>query len=277
MLETFFTRFEADEPRQKMNELFDEYMAHWTPRRMTATQIASRCVWSKPNHTRNRHLPTSGEGIPSYVRDIGIGSQLRCDWEAYVAAHEQLEEEVLGPAADKLKEALAKVQETVRTHVDQRRQITDASRRTLRGGAKVDRNPGCRGSRGGGRKGFGGARTRTWAMADVKDTVDAVRAEIQRTDLASMSPAAVERTRRKLEQKIDAVAGRYREELQSVSQQLLDVRVAREECGETPISNGEITGAIEEEVLALREAADADAELVQLGMVLRPLPMNSMR
>ncbi len=105
-------------------------------------------------------------------------------------------------------------------------------------------------------------------MSEVKDVVDSVRAEMQRIELGELSPAAVGRIRRQLEGKIESVASRYREDLQGALQQLLDLKFTRDESGEPPISTGEMAGAIEEEVLALREAADADAELVQLGMAL---------
>ena len=106
------------------------------------------------------------------------------------------------------------------------------------------------------------------AIADVKDAIDAVNAELQRTNVSELPPKAVEKLRTELERKIEVVVSRHREVLEDARQQLLDVNVGTQAGDEPAISGAEMTGAIEEEVLALREAADADAELVQLGMAL---------
>ena len=268
-VEAFFVQVEANEPENDVEQLFREIQG----------ELDSATTDRDPDRAATRLIEAEsyaeqalGDLRKKYTisrpRDVGLSSQLRRDWESCVSARQHLEEEVFAPAAEKLTETIGKAQKAPKVHVDQRRRL-----QTLIGELSTEVQKTISTQAAQVREAADSRRTEAQdlarrAMIEVKTTIDYVRAEMQRIDLGDVSPTAVNRIRRQLERKIDSTASRYREDLGSARQQLIDLKFTRDEGDETPISSGEITGAIEEEVLALREAADADAELVQLGMAL---------
>jgi len=268
-LDKFFELIEADEPKQEIATVLNE------------VQQALNAAKNERNPDRAAELLITAEGYAeqrlgelrkrhsiSKPRDIGFGVAIRREWEAYLSERERLETDVFAPAEQKIHETIGIAAKAATIHVDQRRRL-----QTLIGemAGKIDRDlKGC------------AENTRQTAdtkqaevhklahraLTEVKDTIDKVRADLQRVDLSGLTPASIDSFRGELERKIDVAATHHRELLESVRQQLLDVKLEPDSDGGPIISAGEITGALEEEVLALREAADADAELVQLGMAL---------
>jgi signal transduction histidine kinase len=106
------------------------------------------------------------------------------------------------------------------------------------------------------------------AVLETRQVLESVRIELQRTDLENASSDVVEACRRRLEAKMNTSLQSQRSILSSAAQQLREVTLQGGGGPGVTISPGEITGALEEELLAMREAAEADAELVQLGMAL---------
>ena len=268
-LETFFAQIEANEPNNKVAELFRDLQRELDlartepdPDRAAVRMIDAEAYAEHTlNELRKRYMV-------SRPREIGLNSQLRRDWESYVAAQEQLETEVFAPTNNKLREMIGKTREAAQIYIDQRQRL-----HTLIGelSSEVQKTISTRVAEvreAAQSKQIEVNELAKKALIEVKDAIDSVRAELQRKDLGGLSPKDVEQIREQLERKIDSAASHHREALENTRQQLLDVRLTRDENGELPISSSEITGVIEEEVLALREAADADAELVQLGMAL---------
>jgi signal transduction histidine kinase len=182
--------------------------------------------------------------------------------------HAQLEEEEFTPASEKLRGLVGTAAKAAQVHVDQRKrlqtliselsvevtksiqvQATDTKQIAEERESQV-------------------RQLAQAAIVEMKDTIDGVRAELQRVNFSDFNASAVEKLKERLQGKIDSVARRQQELLENAKQQLVEMKVGGANGDELVISAGEITGAIEEEVLALRESADADAELVQLGMAL---------
>lgn len=268
-LENFFKQVDDDQPNQEISEL------------LTDVGQALNSAKAEKNSDRAAGLLIEAESFAEHrldelrrrysvarPRDIGFSTALRREWEGYVSERERLEGEIFSPAAQQLHDTIGTAASAARVQVDQRRRL-----QALIGELAI-RTEKVIGEHAGAARRIADERqaevlelTRK-ATTEVRDVIDSVRAELQRVNLSDMTPAVVDRLRAELERRIDSTATNHRQALENARQQLMEVSISSEKPGELAISSGEITGAIEEEVLALREAADADSELVQLGMAL---------
>lgn len=201
----------------------------------------------------------------SRPRDIGLGRQLTRDWEAYARERERLDEEVFTPAESKLRETIAKSATKAQLQIDQRRRlqaliskVAQESQKTLRTYADDAEDK------------FQNTAAHVTdlvrrAKSEVQQAITDVQAELQRLNFDELSQGAIEELQQAFETKIDSRARQQCEALRRTSERLLQVEAAN---ADDDFSEAEMTGALEEELLATREQADANAELVQLGMAL---------
>ncbi len=201
-------------------------------------------------------------------RGVGLTKQLRRDWEAYVNEYSRLETEVFGPAAERITETIGNVAREAQIYVDQRRRLKAIldnvvhKTRTIMNKEVQDTNRTATETR---KKVLDIARN---AIAEMNQTIEKVTAEFSRQNLAEMATESIEKLRGDMEADIASVARRNRDILEHVRNQLADaVAFETDEAGEF-ITNIEMDEAIDEELLALREQADLDADLAQLGMTI---------
>jgi signal transduction histidine kinase len=264
-LEIFFTRLQANEPQRDLDELFQDVertlnnaRAGQNPDRI-ATSLIDAEVYSE-----NLLGGLRKSYSISRPRDIGMSTALRREWEAYTSERKRLEEQIFTPAANRLRETIDTATAGVR-HLDQRRRlqalIDEASTTSERG----IRSTATELRRITGEKQEEIQKLTQQAIAQVKDAIGSVQAELQRVDLSALRRNAIDKFRGDLQNKIESITERNQAMLVSVRDQLatIDLAVAADPDA---ITAGEMTGALEEEVLALRDAADANTEFVQLGM-----------
>jgi signal transduction histidine kinase len=266
-LESFFARLQTNEPQRDVDELFQDVerslnnaKAAQNPDRI-ATSLIDAEVYAENLLAALR----KSYAIPR-PRDIGLSTALRREWEAYTSERKQLEEQIFTPAADKLRETIDAASGGVR-HLDQRRrvqalidEISTKSERGIRSAATELRRVADE-------KQEEIQKFAHLAISQVKDAINSVQAELQRMDLSALQRNAVDKFRDDLQSRIETLTERNQATLVSIRDQLMaiDLAVAADPDA---ITSGEMTGALEEEVFALRDAADANTELVQLGMAL---------
>lgn len=268
-LEKFFVKIEGDEPRSDVAVIIEglDRELERTRNQQDNDRAAIRLIEAEASAIR----ALCGLGKKYMVtrpREIGLSSQLRRDWESYLVAREELEAEVFMPAMEKLNLMISNMADKASIKVDQRKRLqtlveersAEAQKSIANQVAELRKSADLR------LQEFESFSKNSLSI--IKEHMEEVRAELNRLDLTDLQPSEIEHIRQTFELKIDRAANRLRDALESAQQQLLDVRVNAGEGDEPSISSGEITGVIEEEVIALREAADADAELVQLGMAL---------
>jgi signal transduction histidine kinase len=102
---------------------------------------------------------------------------------------------------------------------------------------------------------------------DMRNTANTVEAEFNRSDIFDQSRHAIELVRHQWENRILDEARLLNEVLVYLLAQVENINWFRDEDGYL-IGEAEITSALEEEVLALREKAEVDLELTQLGMAI---------
>ena len=104
-------------------------------------------------------------------------------------------------------------------------------------------------------------------IADLETKLNEIVQQVQRTDLSALSDAEVVQLRLAFDSEIDALASEKETILDAIVEQLRSIIVAPDNTGQI-ITQLDVAGAIEEEMLALQERADADLELTQLGMAI---------
>jgi signal transduction histidine kinase len=198
-------------------------------------------------------------------RDIGLGRQITRDWEAYLRERERLDKEVFTPAEIKIRDIIGDAATRARLQLDKRRRlqtilqkVADQSQKEVRKQADETRN----------KIDSTAEQVRDLArqaIRELQETITAVQVDVQRANVTDLSPTDFEDLQAQLETRIELTARKQREALQRTTEQLLQVKAV---TGDEDFSEGEMTGALEEELLAIRGQADANAELVQLGMAL---------
>ena len=105
------------------------------------------------------------------------------------------------------------------------------------------------------------------AIADLETELTEIAQKVQRTDLSALTDAEVVQLRLDFDSEIDAIASEKEAHLDAIAEQLQAIVVDPDGSGQI-ITQVDVAGAVEEELLALRELADADLELTQLGMAI---------
>ena len=104
-------------------------------------------------------------------------------------------------------------------------------------------------------------------MGNLETELNEVAQQVQRTDLSALSDAEVVQLRLDFDSEIDTIASQKETQLVAIAEQLQAIVVDPDESGQIA-THLDVVGAVEEELLALQERADADLELTQLGMAI---------
>jgi signal transduction histidine kinase len=195
---------------------------------------------------------------------IALGKELQRDWDAYVLEHQRLEAEVFAPFEQQVATTLGTVAEQARVYVDQRKRLEERIK-SLANERKKDLAEAVR------QTNATAADTRQTVLTITErarialdETVRAIQADLNRTDLAGMDPAKIDEMRRKWEDQLTDIEGRHRDALMSARDMLASLAEnLRASDGEEP---AQVMQAMEERMMALEEQADEDFEMVQLGL-----------
>ncbi|MCE7986110.1 MAG: ATP-binding protein, partial [Caldilinea sp. CFX5] len=103
--------------------------------------------------------------------------------------------------------------------------------------------------------------------SEFNDAVSASFNEVNQIDVVKADEANIIEQRIAVEENLLVTAEKLRQALRTLATQLIDVQWAEDE-NVGVVQTADMTAALEEEVLALRERADTDLELVQLGMAI---------
>ncbi len=198
-------------------------------------------------------------------RGVGLTKKLEREWEAYRMEHTRLEEKVFAPFVKEIGETLDSMAAQANLYIDQRRRlqeliqnIADKQNALMRTEATAlqkttedTKNIAVNSAR--------------FALKDLRDAIEAVKKDLALRDLRELQPEQIEGVLRSTyEQRIDAVVLRNTEKLGAVRELLASIAEGLEQRME--ISQLDMTEAMETELQSLREQADTDEELVQLGL-----------
>lgn len=195
---------------------------------------------------------------------VALGRELQRDWDAYVIERQRLETEVFAPFEEQVASTLGAVAEQARVYVDQRKRLEERIK-SLADERKKDLAEAVQQTN----ATASDTRQTVFTITErarlaLDETVRAIQADLNRTDLSGMDPERIEGMRRKWEKQLTEIEGRHRDALMAARDMLASLAEnLRASDGEAP---AQIMEAMEERMLALEEQADEDFEMVQLGL-----------
>lgn len=197
------------------------------------------------------------------ARGFAVPATLRRNLAAHRAEYAHLESQVLRPAYELIEETVSKATRTL--DADRRRRF-DAATEDSRESAK--RSVAARGRES--REQLEETATQVSdavrrAITSLESELNGIAQRIQRTDLSNQTDEEVVQLRLSLDSEIDAIASEKEAQLDAISEQLRAIVVDPDEFGQI-VTQVDVAGAVEEELLGLQERAEADLELTQLGM-----------
>lgn len=201
-------------------------------------------------------------------RGVGLTKSLRRDFEAYRLESERLDKQVLDVARKRVEEIVAIAADRARIAIDRRirfdRALEELGDRARKGTQYETRSA---------REAANEAQARVAqltreSLSDVEHKVREVLARASRLNVVSMADDEFVAARTQMELEILQVAESEQRLLNEVAEQLRAI-VWTDNDGADAVTHHEMSAALEEELLALRERSEADLELVQLGMAIQ--------
>lgn len=200
----------------------------------------------------------------SKPRGVGLTKTLQRDWDAYLRELQRLEEELFLPLSKEVAASLGKMAEEARIYIDQRRRLKELIKQVA-----DNRESEVKSEAGMLEKTAGDTRriaidTARKAIQEFRSIVKKVEIDFAEQDLTDISPQKAEEIREQYELRIEDIGqrnteslGRIREMLTNISENLIQ---------SSDIGHLDMVEAMDQELQGLREQADTDSELVQLGL-----------
>jgi hypothetical protein len=192
---------------------------------------------------------------------------LENDWDAYREEYEKLESNLFEPTVNKISEMLDNYAMKNELEINRRLRLEQSIDILIRE-ARTKTNLEAKETRAKLKEVQGNLLKLTReVMADTDDTVKDVLSEIARMDISEIEDTELVSKRSELEAQIISEAERNEEVLESIRLQLENIIWIKDKTGEI-ITSTDINEALEEELFDLKERANLDLELSQLGMAI---------
>ena len=189
------------------------------------------------------------------------------DWDAYREEYEKLESNLFEPTVNKISEMLDNYAMKNELEINRRLRLEQSIDILIRE-ARTKTNLEAKETRAKLKEVQGNLLKLTReVMADTDDTVKDVLSEIARMDISEIEDTELVSKRSELEAQIISEAERNEEVLESIRLQLENIIWIKDKTGEI-ITSTDINEALEEELFDLKERANLDLELSQLGMAI---------
>lgn len=197
-------------------------------------------------------------------RGVGLTKQLARDWSAYQQEKERLEVELFSPLSKEIADDLGKMAAEARVYIDQRRRL-----KKLINQVSVNRESEVKTEANMLEKSAAETRriaidTAKNAIREFKNVVKKVEVDFAEQDFVDISPQQAEEIRANYELRIEEVGKRNAESLGRIREMLTSISENLENTAD--IEHLDMVEAMDQELQGLREQADTDAELIQLGL-----------
>ena len=198
-------------------------------------------------------------------RGFALSRALRRNLAAHRTQYAKLESEVLGPAYTVIEGTVSDA--TRELDASRRRRFDDAAEDAWRSARRIvtARGRASREQLSETSEQVTDAVRR--AITDLESELNEISQRVQRTDLSSLSDTEIVQLRLGFDSEIETIASMKEAQLEVIAEQLRAIVVDPDDSGQI-ITQVDVAGAVEEELLALQERADADLELTQLGMAI---------
>jgi len=198
---------------------------------------------------------------------VGLTEDLYRDWLVYSAEVENLNRVVFSQAEMEISEIVSEAAHKLEYLLDRKGRIERLLHETVDSSVSaLDETIRATGHE------LDAARSRVaellqQASGRMRQFESQIGAEIADLDVVSMTANQLDAFRQRWQQSVAETSGRYREALDYICAQLRDIRWTQDASGYV-IGSADMKAVLEEEVLALRDKAEAELELVQIGMAI---------
>ena len=259
-------RLRSDEPQRTVVRVLDQFMNELNGAMLLADPDGKlRAILQAERAARTQLSELRDELRVPQPRGFALSRDLRRNLAAHRAEHANLDNELLRPAYTTVEEAISKA--TGDLDAGRRRRFDAAAEDAWRSArrAVTARGRASREQLHATSDQVTGAVRR--AIADLESELNEIAQRVQRSDLSALTDADVVQLRLDFDSEIDAITSAKEAQLDAIVEQLQAITVDPDESGQI-ITQLDIAGAVEEEMLGLQERAEADLELTQLGMAI---------
>ncbi|MDP8239285.1 MAG: ATP-binding protein [Candidatus Hatepunaea meridiana] len=198
-------------------------------------------------------------------KGVGFSKKQNSEWKAYVNSSKNLKDELFAPVRKRLDISIGHLAKEANIELDLRKRFEKSLNRQakialkdvkessneIRDAANVLRQNIVEITRD--------------SIKHVDTTIREVSQELQALDFEGLSDEEIVDKKTELESRVDEAFEKRQEQLENIRQQLLAVNIFPDESGRI-IGINETNEALEEELVALKEDAETNLELIQLGM-----------
>ena len=263
-LEDCAARLSSSEPQESVEAALAQVMQAVDAATLLRDPDAKLRTILEAERTARSQISELGSGLRvPQPRGFALSRDLRRNLAAHRTEYARLEIEVLRPAYAAIEDTISKA--TRGLDVSRRRRFDTAAEDAWRSArqAVTARERASREQLHATSENITEAVRR--AIVNLETELNEVAQRVQRTDLSILTDAEVVQLRLALDSEIDVIASEKEAQLDAIADQLRTIVVDPDDSGQI-ITQVDVAGAVEEELLALQERADADLELTQLGM-----------
>ena len=265
-LETFFESVKNGEPEKDIQKLIEliERELDIALKKQDLDELIQAFIDTESS-TRKQLEEIRNKYKVVKPRGFVPGKLLQHDFESYQSEISRLETEIFSPATDKINKIINDAAYEHNILIDKRRRLQRSLTDVINNAKNTTRSK--------------TSETKKIAedvenivikltkdiLIETEDEINNVMSEFAKLDVSNLDDSTIASKKIALETPIVDKVEKNKDVLESIQEQLKDI-VTRNEDGKAVPSSIEITAAYEDELLALKEKAEMDLELTQLGM-----------
>lgn len=264
-LERFFKQIEQGEPQKELQLLLESLKRDFvsvsqikdsdqaTQEFLNIESIARK----KIDNLRNKYKVMRSKGF-------AMGKNLKFDWDAYLQEAEKLENTLFIPATQNIEEIIHQAETEYHFEIDRRRRLERAFNDIIEDTKKTTNNKTRETKELLNELSDNVVTLTREIMVNTENDIKEAMSEFAKMNVSEMDDAKLVSERTKLESKILSDAEKNKRVLETIQAQLESITWTKDNTGNT-ITSVDITESMEDELLTLKERADSDLELSQLG------------
>jgi len=261
-LESFFSLYDESAPEKDSFKIVENLTEQLTAARAIENQHQAAREFLAIEEQSVEQLKSLMGKYKISKPKIGLSKKTLKDWDDYQNAFVSLQEKVFKPIQATIEQEITLAAKEARLELDRRVRIATALRAREKE-ATVATNTETKKTK----ESLDTVTTETkraisQSMITVKDEIARVLSDFSRLNITEFPDEEIVKKRTELEEKIEEVKDREGEFLIGIRNQLEAIRLDGE------ISQLDQLEAIEQKVITLEEAADADLQLIQMGMAI---------
>ncbi|CAK8721549.1 Histidine kinase domain-containing protein [Candidatus Electrothrix laxa] len=264
-LDDFFQKTSQKLPEAELDALRLQIHARMKAASTMKNQDEAAEELLKAENEANSRLNAIGKNYQvAKPRGVGLTKQLQRDWAAYQQEQERLDSEVFSPFSKEVSEGLGKMAEEARLYIDQRRRLKNLIKQVSDNRESKVKSEAAMLERTAAETRRIAIDTARKAIQEFRNIVKKVETEFAEQDFSDISPQYAEAIREKYELQIETVGKKNTESLGRVRELLTGISENLQRSAD--VEYLDVVEAMDQELQELKEQADTDAELVQLGL-----------